>query len=126
MTPEQAKDWPEKARKLLDGVQPWPWKCEPCSYADDCVEVSNAEESWMFDSSDATGPLVAAAPELAELVASMRYEYLVREDVGYLRDHGAPFDTIEEARQYRDMKREDAPMVIVRRLVTNWEVVEHD
>lgn len=66
----------------------------------------------------------AASPELAELVANMYYEYAVLEDVGYWRQRGEWFDTVEEARDYRDMKREEAPMCIVRRLVSEPEVAE--
>ena len=118
MTPEQAKE-------LLERATPGPWRAEKVADCKCCTRVgSSSALVCVPDMADA--PLIAAAPELAEQIASMRYEYLVQEDVGYLRDHGAPFDTIEEARQYRDMKREDAPMVIVRRMVTNWEVVEHD
>lgn len=53
-----------------------------------------------------------------------RYEYLVQEDVGYWRDVSNPFDGLAEARAWSDMKREDAPMRIVRRVVGEWEVVE--
>ena len=48
-------------------------------------------------------------------IAKMRWEYIVQEDFGYWRDVGFPF---------LEMEREDAPMRIVRRLVSAEEVVE--
>ena len=71
-----------------------------------------------------TEELVAYAPIMAEQIANMHYEYAVLEDVGYWRQRGEWFATVEEAADYRDMKREEAPMRIVRRLVGKPEVVE--
>lgn len=57
-------------------------------------------------------------------IAKMRWEYIVQEDAGYWRVLGTPFDDLEEAQAFLEMKREDAPMRIVRRLVSTEEVVE--
>lgn len=57
-------------------------------------------------------------------IANMRWEYIVQEDVGYWRVLGTPFDDLTETQDFLEMKREDAPMRIVRRLVTDVEVVE--
>ena len=57
-------------------------------------------------------------------IAKLRWEYIVQEDVGYWRVLGTPFDDLEEAQGFLEMKREDAPMRIVRRLVSDVEVVE--
>lgn len=75
--------------------------------------------SVLAETADA-GDLAEAAIALAQ----MRYEYAVLEDVGYWRQRGEWLDTFEEAASYRDIKREDAPMCIVRRLVSEPEVVE--
>ena len=57
-------------------------------------------------------------------IAKMRWEYIVQEDFGYWRDVGFPFDDLAEAQDFLEMEREDAPMRIVRRLVSTEEVVE--
>lgn len=57
-------------------------------------------------------------------IANMRWEYIVQEDVGYWRVLGTPFDGLAEAQDFLEMEREDAPMRIVRRLVSTEEVVE--
>ena len=71
-----------------------------------------------------TAEMAARAPFMAEQISNMHYEYAVLEDVGYWRQRGEWFDTVEGAADYRDMKREEAPMCIVRRLVSDPEVVE--
>lgn len=57
-------------------------------------------------------------------IANMRWEYIVQEDVGYWRVLGTPFDDLAEAQDFLEMEREDAPMRIVRRLVSDVEAVE--
>lgn len=57
-------------------------------------------------------------------IANMRWEYIVQEDFGYWRDVGFPFDDLAEAQDFLEMEREDAPVRIVRRLVSDVEVVE--
>lgn len=66
----------------------------------------------------------SAAWRALHAVGQMHYEYAVLEDVGYWRQRGELFETFEEAADYRDMKSEDAPMCVVRRLVGEPEVVE--
>ena len=57
-------------------------------------------------------------------IANMRWEYIVQEDFGYWRDIGFPFDDLAEAQAFLELEWEDAPMRIVRRLVSDVEVVE--
>lgn len=57
---------------------------------------------------------------------TMRVEYIVEEDVGYWRPAGGNrrFRSLEEARDYLAQKKEDAPMRILQRYTTSWEVAE--
>ena len=57
-------------------------------------------------------------------IANMRWEYIVQEYFEYWRDIGFPFDDLAEAQDFLDLEWEDAPMRIVRRLVSDVEVVE--
>ena len=57
-------------------------------------------------------------------IANMRWEYIVQEDVGRWRVLGTPFDDLTGAQDFLEMQREDAPMRIVRRLVSDVEAVE--
>ena len=114
---------PEEARTLLEDATPGPWRVGEKAGCGCCMRVT-APAALVCTPSTDEAPLVAAAPELAELVAGLRYEYAVHEDVGYWRQRGEWFDTVEEATDYRDMKREEAPMCIVRRLVGDPEVVQ--
>ena len=119
---------PDKARKLLDGTTPGPWQSrgdgpssgKPYLRVCTCDDRTHVAESVSWDNA----PLIAAAPALAHLAANLHYEYAVLEDVGDWRQRGEWFDTFEEAADYRDVKREEAPMCIVRRLVGEPEVVE--
>lgn len=116
---------PEEARGLLEAATPGPWDC----VGQDEEYPRVARVGYQDITNDATNfnaPLIAAAPELAELVAGLRYEYLVQEDVGYWRDVSNPFDDLAEAREFCDMKREDAPMRIVRRVAGEWEVIPNE
>ena len=133
---------PAWAQELLDGAQPGPWV-----YNRPIVETDGGRgqltaadpEYGVIDEGD--GPLVAAAPELAQTVAGMRYEYAVQvsNDGGesWRFAHGGTkstldpidpcwwFRTEEEARdfaKFRTTKRSSAR--VVRRLVTDVEVIE--
>lgn len=69
---------PAWAQELLDGAQPGPWV-----YNRPIVETDGGRgqltaadpEYGVIDEGD--GPLVAAAPDLAETIAAMHYEYVV-------------------------------------------------
>lgn len=69
---------PEKAQELLRAAQPGPWE-----YSYPIVKTKGGAglltaadpEYGVIDAGD--GPLVAAAPELAETVANMHWEYAV-------------------------------------------------
>lgn len=66
---------PEEARVLLDGTVPGPWLCDK----DEDEFVIGTEDFGIITEvdSESDGRLIAAAPALAELVANLRYEYLV-------------------------------------------------
>ena len=141
MTPDRVT--PEQAQKMLDRVKegcPLPWEIYTTETLEsDPREVKNVRYSdpvydghlaysMDYDGTTEIDPdaieLIAAAPELAEIVAGLRYEYAVQEFVGYWRERGGEFPNVVEARRFLDMKQEDAPMRIVRRLVSDVEVVE--
>lgn len=116
---------PEEAKALLDGTTMGPWE-NTTGWSVDKTTGPHGEQGCghiAYATSRQDADLIAAAPALAELAAGLRYEYAVQEDVGYWRQRGEWFDTFEEAADYRDMKREDASMCIVRRLVGDPEVV---
>lgn len=62
--------------------------------------------------------------ETLEIIAGLHYEYAVEEDAGYWRERGGEFLNVDVARTFLNMKREDAAMRIVRRLVGESEEVE--
>ena len=115
---------PEEARELLDGTVPGPWLCD--KDGDEYEFVIGTGDFGIITEVDreSDGRLIAAAPALAETIADMDWEYAVQEFVGYWRERGSGFSNAVVARRFLDMKQEDAPMRIVRRLATDWEVVE--
>lgn len=78
---------PEKARALREDATPGPWRVETSSLCECCTYVAApAAAVCTPDAEDA--PLIAAAPELAELVAGLRYEYAVQvNDREWLREN---------------------------------------
>lgn len=130
---------PQQAQELLDGTVPGPWLCE--KDGDEHEFVIGTEDFGIITevNRESDGRLIAAAPALAELVANMRYEYAVQveERPGvwrYLHSSGestgfsiaacwcknfemAPYPLAK----YRH--RETTPSRIVRRLVSDVEVV---
>lgn len=80
---------PEEARKLLEAATPGPWVCvgEDDEYPRVArvghLDITNDAENY-------NARLIAAAPELAELVAGLRYEYAVQntETGAFLREEG--------------------------------------
>ena len=127
---------PERARELREGAQPGPWRTETI---DGALHVLFPSGNGAPEEADL--PLIAAAPDLAETIAGMEYEYAVQvtNDGGesWRFAHGAVkatfdpikpcwwFRTEEEAKgfaKFRTTKRSSAR--VVRRLVTDVEVVE--
>lgn len=66
---------PEKAQQLLDDATPWTWEVR---YTGIAFELSDGDTALIGDPDDKSGHLIAAAPELAEIVAGLRYEYAVQ------------------------------------------------
>lgn len=118
MTPEQAQ---ELLRIAADG----PWEERPSENCDCCHDVVSKDGVVVaLASHNCDAPLVAAAPDLAETVAGLRYEYAVeiKHGDGWItsRHHTPTIETAKEiAARY---KRTDTR--IVRRLATQPEVVE--
>lgn len=137
---------PEQAQELLTGSEPGPWEViaeytdgEPRPYDSHRIRTESGVYVGIMHGQDA--PLTAAAPDLAETIAGMRWEYAVQvsNDGGesWRFAHGAAkatfdpidpcwwFRTEEEARdfaKFRAPKRGHAR--VVRRLVSDVEVVE--
>ena len=129
---------PERARELREGAQPGPWV-----YNRPIVETNGGRglltaadpEYGVIDEGD--GPLVAAAPELAETIAGMHWEYAMQglDDYGVWRFSdftGRLLFAHETDRTswYREpitqkhIERIKPGWRIVRRMVTDPEVVE--
>ena len=139
---------PEEAQGLLDGATPGPWQVRGDGPANrqlhvcDCEERAEVAESVTWENA----PLIAAAPALAELVASLRYEYAVQvllgdgaggytwhfadEDslpFGSLKPHEVRWYTKKEVQEILDAEVEcfgPKGIRIGRRLVAAPEVVE--
>lgn len=137
---------PERARELLDTANPGPWEVmkeytdgEPRPYDSHRICTESGVYMGIMHGQDAT--LTAAAPDLAETIAGMHWEYGVQvsNDGGesWRFAHGGTkttldpinpcwwFRTEEEAQdfaKFRAPKRGHAR--VVRRLVTDPEVVE--
>ena len=86
---------PEEARKLLDGITPAPWKAEILSYeqppylgefvefwvtAHNNKELVNVYDipEWHANEIGRNFTLMAAAPDMAAIIAGMRAEYAVQ------------------------------------------------
>lgn len=135
---------PQEAQKLLDAATPGPWGVES-------GVAGAAVYSKVGVVCDGTGvddaPLIAAAPELAVLIAGLRYEYAVQVPVAtavpgepvwrfFVRrgtNGGAiltavpglgKWDTSERAAEKRAELHELTGYRIVRRLMSDVEVVE--
>lgn len=94
---------PEKARALREDATPGPWEveefdeqyagCPPTTKfylgSDDFQNIATAETTERhYDQTRANFALIAAAPELAEIVAGLRYEYAVQvNDREWLREN---------------------------------------
>lgn len=128
---------PEHARELLDGRTPSPWWWCETDYPE--VTVYHEKYGIIAKSVDIEeADLICTAPDLAELVAGMHYEYAVQvgdEDGDWvgIDDKGLPtYDygkiTWHKSRRAAMQSLNDLPFPamqsrIVRRLVTDEEVV---
>lgn len=119
---------PDKARELLDNATPGPWQSrgdgpssgKPHLYVCTCEDRTKVAEAVGWDDA----PLIAAAPDLAALVAGMHYEYAVQLKHGdgwIMSRHRSATHEDAKAIQARYSRAETR---IVRRLVTDEEVVE--
>lgn len=68
---------PEKARELLDKSTPGPWRADDVSLCECCTDVK-ASAAFVCTADMDDAPLIAAAPALAHLVASMYFMYAVQ------------------------------------------------
>lgn len=127
---------PEKAHELLQSAQtgPWEYKYPLVETEGGRGQLTAADPGYgVIDAGD--GPLVAAAPELAQLVAGMTYEYTVYVYLGerhiiqwsFEEDShvGEWTDDLDKATYVRDaLIKEGRQARLVRRLTTDPEVVE--
>lgn len=99
---------PEEARELLKGTTPGPWEADSYTYQlAGCPEATDfwvsSESSFIAQNDNLIGDervsaagnnfdLIAAAPDLAEIVAGMQAEYAVQVQSSgewyYLNEHG--------------------------------------
>lgn len=129
---------PEQARKLLEGITPAPWEVESWNKQEvGCPEVTDfwitshndkqvaAQETIErhFDETESDFNLIAAAPDMASMIANMISEYAVQVrrsgEWQWSRDEDdfrwQPL-TVQMVRADRDHPREETR--IVRRYVT--------
>lgn len=144
---------PEEARKLLDGITPAPWKAEILSYeqppylgefvefwvtAHNNKELVNVYDipEWHANEIGRNFTLMAAAPDMAAMIAGMTTEYSVErncsviegepdwEKIGFGMHPGIianTFWTTEKKlaeKLYKEAKTGHLPVRIVRRYVT--------
>lgn len=127
---------PEYAQALRDGTASSPWIVE--DYGGNRPEVmieTSDGDTLAADVEPDVAQLIAHAPALAELVANMHYEYVVEVQSPPLTSYDTPtweplqirglrsvFATLQGAQSFA--RGRVAPTRIVRRLVTDTEVVE--
>lgn len=121
----------QDAKQLLDGATPGPWE----HYNDHgIVSLSSGDAAIATDINAWDADLIAAAPELAETIAGMEYEYACQRLLP-----GTPEDwhtwlttySLESAKRHTEKHEEKlrargyAPQSyrIRRRLVSDWEVI---
>ena len=127
---------PEEARQLLEGTTPGPWGFDTQTYEEPCypelvvdfqVTTHNGNqvaEQADFDSdayeSGRNFNLMAAAPDMAAMIANMTAEYAVQIPNGELVGVSwSSYGSYETAREHRDAWRRDGyDANIVRRFVT--------
>lgn len=132
---------PEKARELRDLSSPGPWIIGRHKYADAHRIYDRRGNLIAWGARGFNADLMAAARDLARIVAGLRYEYAVQntETGAFLREEsdGAVISTSDPAAADWDMTSEEADSYaawmtgeelveyrVVRRLVGSPEVVE--
>lgn len=133
---------PEQARELLDGATPGPWRALHDQWEDE--DGTPCEDFYVLGGPDgilhtedfdpdthnpvANTTLAAAAPDLAQTIAALRWEYAVETMVeGEWEDIWDLWAAEKETRkEYADLIHddEDGDYRLVRRLVSPVEVVE--
>lgn len=131
---------PERAQELLTGAEPGPWEAmkeytdgEPRPY--DSHRICTESGVYMGIMHGQVAPLAAAAPDMAETIAGMTYEYTVYVYLGekhiiqwsFEEDShvGDWTDDLDKAEYVRDsLTKEGRQARLVRRLVTDAEVIE--
>ena len=131
---------PEQARELLTGGEPGPWELigeyqdgEPRPDESYLIHTRGGKHMGIMHGKDAA--LTAAAPDLAETIAGMTYEYTVYvylgekhiiqwsfEEDSHVGDWTGDLDKAEYVRD--SLAKEGRRARVVRRLVSYPEVVE--
>lgn len=124
---------PERAHELLAGTVPGPWLCE----GDGAMHLIGTEDFGLIVEADNEndGRLIAAAPDLAETIAKMTWEYAVQVEIrpGVWRylSHGETVTQLSHKAKWfttpgdacRYAKDRGWPEHTVRRLVSTPEVI---
>ena len=122
---------PDQARELLDRATPGPWIMHRY-VPEDYIRVTGEDLKDIADNGvveDGDAHLIAAAPDLAQTIAGMRWEYAVEmmeeewEVVG-LYGPDEPWGSEADARGAMKAWRSPRPIRLVRRLVGPVEVTE--
>ena len=115
---------PDQAQTLLDGATPGPWgRTQMGALTDTDGKVLVHGPDGNMDDGDAN--LAAAAPDLAQTIAGMRWEYALETLWGTGHDWAVTtgwFPTPERA--WADLALDTGPTRIVRRLVSETEVID--
>ena len=121
---------PEQARELLDGATPGPWGV---LFNNEAIETDTSTVLYNTDGAVEWGrniehdvPLAAAAPDLAQTIAGMEWQWSVEKHDGHRWSrHGGWVGPESIARVRLQKVREDGETArLVRRLVGPVEVAE--
>ena len=114
---------PDQAQNLLDGATPGPWWIHPAYGTVEPDVISG--EGCRFVATDEDLNLSAKAPGMAQTIAGMTVEYALETLWGTGHDWAVTtgwFPTPERA--WADLALDTGPTRLVRRLVSETEVVE--
>ena len=116
ITPEQADQW---AQRATDG----PWSIDP-DYGTVEPDVISGE-GCRFEASDEDLALIAAAPDLAQTIAGMTVEYALETLWGTGHDWAVTTGWLPTPeRAWADLALDTGPTRLVRRLVSETEVID--
>jgi len=121
---------PDQARELLDGATPGPWMLNPYGnilQGDSMEGPVTAVIGLMYrnDPDDtASGELMAAAPELAQTIAGMRWEWRCEADFDGTWAGLTTWESSPDYARATMQRRHRYPVRLVRRLVGPVEVTE--